>query len=101
MCETKAQAIETTEPAGRVLGFDLLDLELLAQVVDHPWPERLAVGWPAADRITEYIKVEPTLVVEVWVDVAAQAGRWRHGLRYLHVRAELLPQDVPTDLDTA
>ncbi|HEY4276586.1 MAG TPA: LysR family transcriptional regulator [Conexibacter sp.] len=34
MSETKAGTTETTEPSARLLGFDLLDLELFAQVVD-------------------------------------------------------------------
>src|SRR5579875_1889567 len=35
MCEAKAEVMDTTsEPSGRLLGFDLLDLELFAQVAD-------------------------------------------------------------------
>jgi len=40
---------------------------------DHPWPDRLPGGWNTAKDI-EYVKVDPVTVVEVRVDVAAQAG---------------------------
>jgi len=66
---------------------------------DHPWPDRLPGGWNTAKE-TEYVKVDPRTVVEVRVDVAAQAGRWRHGLRFLRVREDVQPEDVPTDMDT-
>jgi hypothetical protein len=33
------------------------------------------------------------------VDVATQADRWRHGLRFLRARADLQPGDVPWNLD--
>jgi hypothetical protein len=39
------------------------------------------------------------VVVEVRVDVAAERGRWRHPARYLRLRPDLAPADVPTDLD--
>src|SRR3712207_7181456 len=39
-------------------------------------------------------KVEPTVVVEVSADVALQAGRFRHPLRYLRHRPDLEPADV-------
>jgi hypothetical protein len=38
-------------------------------------------------------------VVEVRVDVAAHAGRWRHGLRYLRLRPDLDTAAVPLDMD--
>ncbi|WP_158293060.1 MULTISPECIES: hypothetical protein [Kribbella] len=39
--------------------------------------------------------MQPTVVVEVLADAAMQAGQWRHGLRYVRPRADLLPEDVP------
>jgi hypothetical protein len=67
---------------------------------DHPWPDTLPGGWGAGGgKDTEYVKVDPTVVVEVRVDVAAQAGRWRHGLRYLRLRTDLDTAAVPLDMD--
>lgn len=65
---------------------------------DHPWPERLPGGWHTSSEI-EYIRVEPDVVVEVRVDTAAQAGRWRHGLRFLRIRDDLAPADIARDMD--
>ena len=63
---------------------------------EHPWPDRLAVGWHTTG---EYVRVRPDVVVEVRVDVARDADRWRHPLRFMRVRTDLSPGDVPTDLD--
>jgi ATP-dependent DNA ligase len=65
----------------------------------HPWPDELPGGWNSGGKTTEYVKVDPTVVVEVRVDVAAQAGRWRHGLRYLRLRPDIDPAAVPLDMD--
>jgi hypothetical protein len=40
-------------------------------------------------------KVEPLVVAEVTADTALQAGHWRHPLRFVRIRAELQPEDVP------
>lgn len=66
---------------------------------EHPWPPTLPGGWTGAG-VTEYARVRPEVVAEIRVDVAAQAGRWRHGLRYLRLRTDLTPADVPLDLET-
>ncbi|RCV49231.1 ATP-dependent DNA ligase [Marinitenerispora sediminis] len=65
---------------------------------DHPWPRRLAPRWGGKDPIV-YVQVEPEVVVEVRVDPASTAERWRHVVRYLRPRTELRAQDVPRDLD--
>ncbi|MFC7327072.1 ATP-dependent DNA ligase [Marinactinospora rubrisoli] len=65
---------------------------------DHPWPRRLAPRWGGKDPIA-YVQVEPEVVVEVQVDAASSAEQWRHVVRYMRVRAELSPADVPLDLD--
>jgi ATP-dependent DNA ligase len=90
---------------GRTVPLHTADAAKVAAAItpagpDHPWPERLPGGWMTSKEI-EYVRVEPTVVVEVRVDTASQAGRWRHGLRFLRLRPELRPEDVPTDLDTA
>src|SRR5579875_2731578 len=65
---------------------------------DHPWPEKLPGGWHTSTEI-DYVRVEPDIVVEVRVDTAAQAGRWRHGLRFLRIREDVEPADIPRDMD--
>jgi hypothetical protein len=40
------------------------------------------------------LQVEPTVVVEVEVDNAYERARWRHGVRFRRVRAELQASDV-------
>jgi ATP-dependent DNA ligase len=67
---------------------------------DHPWPATLPGGWHNSDDI-DYVRVEPDVVVEVRVDTAAQAGRWRHGLRFVRIREDVGPADIPRDMDLA
>lgn len=67
---------------------------------DHPWPDKLPGGWHNSDEI-DYVRVEPDVVVEVRVDTAAQAGRWRHGLRFVRIREDVTPADIPRDMDIA
>ena len=40
-------------------------------------------------------RVAPELVVEVSADAALQAGVFRHPLRFVRVRPDLTPEDVP------
>nr|WP_092880736.1 hypothetical protein [Actinopolymorpha cephalotaxi] len=72
---------------------------LLAAPIDgHPWPARLTVNWRSAP--TDYVQVDPLVVVEISADTATDAGRrWRHAVPMLRIRADLRPGDVPTDLD--
>ncbi|TDD97714.1 ATP-dependent DNA ligase [Actinomadura rubrisoli] len=69
----------------------------------HPWPEMLPAGWAGglsgAEEPIQYTRVEPTVVVEIAVDAAAEHGRWRHAARYVRLRTDLAPEDVPTGLD--
>jgi ATP-dependent DNA ligase len=70
---------------------------------DHPWPLVLLAGWaggmPGAEPPTPYVRVVPNLVAEISVDAAVEHGRWRHSARYLRLRHDLTPDDVPTNLD--
>ncbi|GAA2159662.1 ATP-dependent DNA ligase [Actinomadura napierensis] len=70
---------------------------------EHPWPAELPAGWaggmPGAEKPTPYVRVVPDLVAEISVDAATEHGRWRHSVRYLRIRAELRPTDVPKGLD--
>jgi ATP-dependent DNA ligase len=62
----------------------------------HPWPERIGTGRFGGGRLSVPLtRVEPTVVVEVSTDAALQAGVFRHPVRYLRVRADLRPEDVP------
>jgi len=40
-------------------------------------------------------KVEPDVVVEVSADAALQAGVFRHPMRFVRVRPDLQPDDLP------
>lgn len=88
---------------GRTVPLHASDAEKVAAAIrpagpDHPWPDRLPGGW-VGPREIDYVRVDPTIVVEVRVDTAAQAGRWRHGLRFLRLRPDLDPSAVPHDMD--
>ncbi|WP_040421874.1 hypothetical protein [Actinopolymorpha alba] len=62
----------------------------------HPWPEELNIGWRGPVR---YVRVEPTVVVEISADIATDRGRrWRHAVRLLRIR-DMPVEDVPLDLD--
>ncbi len=66
----------------------------------HPWPQPLPAAWSGQfgerRRPLPYTPVEPAVVVEVDVDVAFddEAGRWRHRVGMVRVRADLSPFDV-------
>ncbi len=63
---------------------------------DHPWPERIGTGRFGGGRLSVALtRVEPGVVVEVSADAALQAGVFRHPLRFVRVRADLRPEDVP------
>lgn len=88
--------------AGRTVDLhDRLAAEVAAAITptdDHPWPDVLPPT-RATRGPTEYVRVEPTVVAEVRVDMARVGQRWRHGLRFLRLRPDLDPGDVPRDLD--
>ncbi|MGW5363006.1 ATP-dependent DNA ligase [Actinopolymorpha pittospori] len=70
---------------------------LLPAPADHPWPPELAITWRSGT--TPYVRVEPTVVVEISADIATDRGRrWRHAVRYLRLR-DIPPEHVPHDLD--
>jgi ATP-dependent DNA ligase len=63
---------------------------------DHPWPDEIGVGrWAKSGATVALTKVDPSVVIEVSADAALQAGQWRHGLRFVRPRPDLLPSDVP------
>jgi ATP-dependent DNA ligase len=65
----------------------------------HPWPERIGTGAFGGGKLSVALtRVEPTAVVEVSADAALQAGVFRHPLRFVRVRPDLQPGDVPPQL---
>ncbi|MGY1601877.1 ATP-dependent DNA ligase [Geodermatophilus sp. SYSU D00815] len=63
---------------------------------DHPWPDRIGTGRFGGGRLSVPLtKVEPDVVVEVSADAALQAGVFRHPMRFVRVRSDLTPGDVP------
>jgi ATP-dependent DNA ligase len=61
---------------------------------DHPWPDEISPGVFGQRKRVTIIKVDPTLVLEVASDPALQAGRYRHAMRYLRLRADMDPADI-------
>jgi ATP-dependent DNA ligase len=63
---------------------------------DHPWPDRIGTGRFGGGRLSVPLtRVDPSLVVEVSADAALQAGVFRHPLRFVRVRPDLRPEDLP------
>ncbi|NYV74219.1 ATP-dependent DNA ligase, partial [Streptomyces sp. UH6] len=62
---------------------------------DHPWTgRRFSAGW-ASRELLEHRPVEPDLVVEYSGDTSVDEGRYRHPVRFLRVRDELGPGQLP------
>jgi hypothetical protein len=68
----------------------------------HPWPTVLPgsrLGLPGSDPV-EHRPVAPTVVVEIETDRAYEDHRYRHGAKFLRIRAELHPLDLlPWSID--
>ena len=63
---------------------------------DHPWPDRIGTGRFGGGRLSVPLtRVDPAVVVEVSADAALQAGVFRHPLRFVRVRPDLEPGDLP------
>ena len=63
---------------------------------DHPWPERIGTGRFGGGKLSVPLtRVRPEVVVEVSADAALQAGVFRHPMRYVRVRPDLRPEDLP------
>ncbi|MCW2698780.1 MAG: ATP-dependent ligase [Blastococcus sp.] len=62
----------------------------------HPWPDRIGTGAFGGGRLSVPLtRIAPTTVVEISADAALQAGVFRHPLRFLRVRPDLRPEDLP------
>lgn len=68
------------------------------QRVQHPWPRPLPAGWLGRwgerDEPLSYQQVIPDVVVEIAVDTAQDAGRFRHPVRVLRPRLDMSVFDV-------
>jgi ATP-dependent DNA ligase len=63
---------------------------------DHPWPDRIGTGRFGGGKLSVPLtRVDPSVVVEVSADAALQAGVFRHPLRFVRVRPDLQPDDLP------
>ena len=64
----------------------------------HPWPAAIPSSWFGQLPSTpiDYRPVVPDRVVELDVDTAFEHHRWRHGARFIRIRADLQPADIPT-----
>jgi hypothetical protein len=63
---------------------------------DHPWPDRIGTGRFGGGKLSVPLtRVDPAVVVEVSADAALQAGVFRHPLRFVRVRPDLEPGDLP------
>ncbi|MFF1378701.1 ATP-dependent DNA ligase [Streptomyces sp. NPDC058308] len=62
----------------------------------HPWEGwSFSAGWGSREKLAVRL-VDPLLVAEVAADVSLDvAGRWRHPVRLLRIRDDLLPAEVP------
>ncbi|MCI3155556.1 ATP-dependent DNA ligase [Streptomyces sp. GB4-14] len=61
----------------------------------HPWQgRRFSAGWGSKETI-DHRPVVPDVVVEFTGDTAVDAGRWRHPVRYLRVRDDVSPEQLP------
>jgi ATP-dependent DNA ligase len=62
----------------------------------HPWPDEISSQrWGGRDAKKPLTKVEPTVIAEVTADAATQAGQVRHGMRFVRLRLDLHPDDLP------
>ncbi|GAA4242827.1 ATP-dependent DNA ligase [Actinomadura meridiana] len=66
---------------------------------DHPWPAELPAGFAGGPYGSHppirYVRTEPETVVEMSADAAVEEGRWRHAVRFVRIRPDLLPSQVP------
>ncbi|XRQ16466.1 ATP-dependent DNA ligase [Actinomadura welshii] len=65
----------------------------------HPWPAELPAGFAGGPYGSHppirYVRTEPDVVVEMSADAAVEHGRWRHAVRFVRVRTDLDPPQVP------
>lgn len=59
----------------------------------HPWP--VEIGSQFGGSPVRLLHIAPVLVAEVSADTARQSRRFRHPLRFVRLRADLTPADLP------
>jgi hypothetical protein len=69
---------------------------LVAAGGTHPWPEVIPSSrfGQRPSKPVEYTRVEPSLVVELDVDMAFEQYRWRHAARLVRLRRDLAAGDL-------
>ena len=62
----------------------------------HPWPPTIPSRWfgQIPSEPVEYLQVALNTVVELDVDTAFENHRWRHGARFVRIRADLRASDL-------
>jgi hypothetical protein len=65
----------------------------------HPWASSIPSSWFAQlpSKPIGYQPVVPDTVVELDVDTTFERHRWRHGARFVRIRADLQAADVRAD----
>ncbi|MGP3974392.1 hypothetical protein ACTWQF_10345 [Streptomyces sp. 8N114] len=62
---------------------------------EHPWHGRnFSAGWGASGEL-EFRTVKPHLVAEFVADTAVDASRYRHPVRFVRLRDDLTPHEMP------
>lgn len=84
-----------TSPLPREIRAELAELLMPADRA-HPWPEVISSSrfGQLPPEPVEYVRVAPSLVVELDVDTAHEVGRWRHPARLVRLRPDLQPADL-------
>ncbi|MFF3166790.1 ATP-dependent DNA ligase [Streptomyces sp. NPDC003273] len=84
-----------SSPMSRAVGRALV-AQLAPPADAHPWEGwSFSAGW-GAPRTLDVVLAQPTVVMEVAVDVARDsAGRWRHPVRAYRVRTDVDVEEVP------
>ncbi|WP_461012112.1 hypothetical protein [Streptomyces capparidis] len=86
--------VARTAPLPEALAADLARA-LTPAASGHPWHGlRVRARWGSREPL-HFTPVEPTAVVEFSGDTAVDAGRWRHPVRALRLRADITATDVP------
>jgi ATP-dependent DNA ligase len=75
-----------------------LAAQLTPATAGHPWPAAIPSSWfgQLPGRSIDYRPVVPDTVVELVVDTAFERHRWRHAARFVRIRSDLLPSEIPT-----
>ncbi|WP_078532519.1 ATP-dependent DNA ligase [Streptomyces hokutonensis] len=88
------QLVARTTPLNTTARRDLAQ-QLTPAGSQHPWIGRhFNSGWGTHTEL-EYRPVRPDLVAEFIADTAVDAGRYRHPVRFVRLREDLAPDDLP------